>query len=477
MSNLSEVGGKNASLGEMIKNLSPLDIQIPEGYAITVEAFDEFLKYNKIYDALEKALAGLDRLELTNLSSVAQDCRKLIDTGELPPKVKEAITKTHDRLVLRHGLNPSFAVRSSATAEDSPTTSFAGQHDSFLNVRGIEQVLRAVKQCYASLYNDRAIKYRNDNNFADMQVRLSVGVQIMVRSDRGSAGVAFTIEPENGNENLIYITGAWGLGESVVQGAVNTDEFYVFKPALKAGKNGIIYKQIGSKQSMLVYSDGSKDRNTAWRETTPSLRDQFVLTDAEVSKIALWCLEIEKHYGMPMDVEWAKDGITQQLYIVQARPETVRSQIKKVSVKEYSLSTDSVPVLSGKAVGTQIVSGKVRIVKSLADGNKVEHGDIIVADITNPDWNALLRRAVCIVTNKGGRTSHASIIARELGISAIVGTMNATEKLMDGQVITASCANGDIGLVYDGKLEWKEKETSLNVLSEINTKPMFILSD
>ena len=301
MSNLSEVGGKNASLGEMIKNLSPLAIQVPEGYAITVEAFDEFLKYNKIYDALEKALAGLDRLELTNLSSVAQDCRKLIDTGELPPKVKEAITKTHDRLVLRHGLNPSFAVRSSATAEDSPTTSFAGQHDSFLNVRGIEQVLRAVKQCYASLYNDRAIKYRNDNNFADMQVRLSVGVQIMVRSDRGSAGVAFTIEPENGNENLIYITGAWGLGESVVQGAVNTDEFYVFKPALKAGKNGIIYKQIGSKQSMVVYGDGSKDRNTAWRETTPSLRDQFVLTDAEVSKIALWCLEIEKHYGMPYE--------------------------------------------------------------------------------------------------------------------------------------------------------------------------------
>jgi len=477
MQDLPEVGGKNASLGEMTRNLSPHGISIPDGYAITVEAFNEFLNFNKIYDRLQDALRKLDRQSLSNLPSVGERCRAIIGSGEIPPRVKEAISKTHEKLVLRLGLNPSFAIRSSATAEDSPTTSFAGQHESFLNIRGIENVLHAVKQCYVSLFNDRAIKYRIDNKFDDMQVRLSVGVQIMIRSDRGSAGVAFTIEPENGNKNLIYVTGAWGLGESVVQGAVNTDEFYVFKKALSAGKNALVYRQLGTKQNMLVYGEGMDNKTTAWKETTPSLRDQYVLTDAEVNTLGRWCLDIEKHYGMPMDIEWAKDGITHQLYIVQARPETVQSQQKKVSIKEYSLHTDVAPLLTGKAVGSQIVSGKVRIVKSLADGNKVEPGDIIVADITNPDWNALLRRAICIVTNKGGRTSHASIIARELGISAVVGTINATEKLMDGQVITVSCANGDIGLVYNGKLEWKEIETSLSVLSEITTKPMFILSD
>src|SRR5688572_177460 len=241
MANLSEVGGKNASLGEMIQNLSPLGMQIPDGYAITVEAFNEFLEFNKISVLLQETLSTLDRATLANLSSVGQRCRDIIGRCVLPPKVEEAITKTHEKLVVTHGLNPSFAIRSSATAEDSPTTSFAGQHDSFLNIRGMDQVLRAVRQCYASLFNDRAIKYRLDNNFEDMQVRLSVGVQVMVRSDRGSAGVAFTIEPENGNENLIYVTGAWGLGESVVQGAVNTDEFYLFKPALEAGKNGLVY--------------------------------------------------------------------------------------------------------------------------------------------------------------------------------------------------------------------------------------------
>jgi len=477
MQDLSEVGGKNASLGEMIRNLSSLGVSIPDGYAITVEAFSEFLSFNKIYDSLQSELKILDRQSLSNLSAVGKRCREIVGSCELPPQVKDAISTTHEKLILSVGLNPSFAIRSSATAEDSPTASFAGQHESFLNISGIENVLDAVRQCYVSLFNDRAIKYRIDNNFDDMQVRLSVGVQIMVRSDRGSAGVAFTIEPENGNKNLIYVTGAWGLGESVVQGAVNTDEFYLFKTALNAGQNGLVYRQLGTKQNMLVYGEGTDTKRTAWNETTPSLRDQYVLTDGEVNTIGRWCLDIEKHYGMPMDIEWAKDGVTQQLYIVQARPETVQSQQRKVTIKEYSLNTNIAPLLTGKAVGNQIVSGKVRIVKSLADGIKVEPGDIIVADITNPDWNALLRRAICIVTNKGGRTSHASIIARELGISAVVGTISATEKLMDGQLITVSCANGDIGLVYNGRLEWKEKETSLSVLSEITTKPMFILSD
>jgi pyruvate,water dikinase len=262
-----------------------------------------------------------------------------------------------------------------------------------------------------------------------------------------------------------------------VQGAVNTDEFYLFKQALDEGKNGLIYRQLGSKQQMLIYGEGTDGKNTVWIDTTPALRDQFVLTDAEINTIGQWCAAIEKHYGMPMDIEWAKDGINHQLYIVQARPETVHGRLKKLTVKEYSLDTKEAPILSGKAVGGSIVAGKVRIVKSLADGGKVEQGDIIVADITNPDWNALLKRAICIVTNKGGRTSHASIIARELGISAVVGTMNATEVLTDGQVVTVSCASGDTGHVYNGKLEWQETETSIRALSEIHTKPMFILSD
>jgi pyruvate,water dikinase len=477
MANLAEVGGKNASLGEMIQKLSSLGIQVPDGYAITVKAFTEFLKYNKISESLERTLNELDREALSNLSDIGQRCRDIIQRSSFPDKVREAIEQAHNQLVERHGLNPSFAIRSSATAEDSPSASFAGQHDSFLNIHGTREVLQAVQQCYKSLFNDRAIKYRIDNNFADMQVAISVGVQIMVRSDRGSAGVAFTIEPENGNENLIYVTGAWGLGESVVQGAVNTDEFYLFKPALAAHKNGLIYRQLGSKQQMLVYGDGVDGKNTVWQETTPAQRDQYVLTDAEVKKIGSWCAEIENHYGMPMDIEWAKDGITHQLYIVQARPETVHSHQKKLSVKEYTLDTKALPILSGKAVGSSVVSGKVKIVKSLADGHKVENGDIIVADITNPDWNALLRRAICIVTNKGGRTSHASIIARELGISAVVGTLNATEILMDDQLVTVSCANGDVGLVYNGKLDWEEKETPVRALSDIHTKPMFILSD
>jgi pyruvate,water dikinase len=395
--------------------------------------------------------------------------------SELPANVEEAIRKSHQNMVTSYGVDLSFAIRSSATAEDSPTASFAGQHESFLNVNGIDQVLRSVKQCYASLFNDRAIKYRIDNGFSDMSVALSVGVQVMVRSDKGSAGVAFTIEPENGNENLIYITGAWGLGESVVQGAVNTDEFYMFKPALEAGKNGLVYRMLGSKEQMLVYGEGGQ--KTTWRKTSPSQRDQFVLDSEEVNKLGIWCAAIEKHYKMPMDIEWAKDGITQKIFIVQARPETVHNQQKKISITEYRLNTVDRPILSGKAIGNSIVSGKVRIVKSLADGSKVEHGDIIVADITNPDWNALLRRAICIVTNKGGRTSHASIVARELGISAVVGTGNATETLRDGQVVTVSCANGDVGFVYDKQLEWIEREIAFKPLSDIHVKPMLILSD
>jgi pyruvate,water dikinase len=428
MGEVSVVGGKNASLGEMIKKLSSFGIRVPSGFAITVEAYNEFLSHNKLNSQLQALLNQIDPKTIEKLDFAGNECRKFVLNSDLPSTLQEAITKAYQELILKYGNDISLAVRSSATAEDSPNASFAGQHDSFLNITGISDLLLAVKKCYASLFNDRAIKYRIDNGFNHMQVGLSVGVQIMVRSDRGSAGVAFTIEPEYGNQNFIYITGAWGLGESVVQGAVNTDEFYVFKKAIKSNKNGIVYKQLGTKQQMMIYGEG-QTKSTVWQETPSALRNQFVLDDVEINQLAQWCNEIAIHYKMPMDIEWAKDGISNQLIIVQARPETVQARIKKLAVKEYKLNSKGSPILTGKSVGHSIVSGKVRIVKSLLDSHKVEQGEIIVADITNPDWNALLRKAICIVTNKGGRTSHASIIARELGIPAVVGTLNATEKL------------------------------------------------
>jgi len=476
MNKVSLVGGKNASLGEMIRNLSPHGIRVPDGFAITVDAYNEFLQFNGIADKLQSLLDQVNTKTLDKLDSVGKDCRKLILDSALSASVNESITNAYQQLISKYRTDISLAVRSSATAEDSPTASFAGQHDSFLNITGINQLLLAVKQCYASLFNDRAIKYRIDNGFNHMQVGLSVGVQVMVRSDKGSAGVAFTIEPENGNKNFIYITGAWGLGESVVQGAVNTDEFYYFKKAIDAKKNGLVFKQLGTKQQMMIYGEG-QTKNTIWQETPPALRNQFVLNNEEVHLLAQWCNSIEEHYKMPMDIEWAKDGITGQLFIVQARPETVQAKEKKIVLKEYKLKTKATPLLTGKSVGHSIVSGKVRIVKSLLDSDKVQQGEIIVADITNPDWNALLRKAICIVTNKGGRTSHASIIARELGIPAVVGTLTATEKLSDGKVITVSCAGGDEGTVYDGQLEWNEIETPIKDLSDTRTKPMFILAD
>jgi pyruvate,water dikinase len=476
VNDVASVGGKNASLGEMIAHLQNQGIQVPDGFAITVDAYREFLAFNSLVPALQKNLQGLDTRNLQNLGDVGAACRKLVLSATLPDGLKAVIQTAYESLAHKYGKDASFAVRSSASAEDSQTASFAGQHDSYLNISGVENLLIAVKQCYASLFNDRAIKYRIDNGFDHMQVGQSVGVQYMVRSDKGSAGVAFTIEPETGNSNLIYITGAWGLGESVVQGAVNTDEFYFFKPLAELHKTGLITKRLGSKQQMLAYGH-SEGKNTAWQETPAALRDQFTLTDNEVNKLGNWCCLIEKHYGMPMDIEWAKDGVTGELFIVQARPETVHAGKKKLALKEYKLNSKATPILTGKAVGRSILSGPVCIVKSLTDSSKVKQGDIIVADITNPDWNTLLRRATCIVTNKGGRTSHASIVARELGIPAVVGTMQATEKLKDGQTITVSCAVGEEGFIYDGKLDWKETEVAVEGLSHTHTKPMFILAD
>ncbi|WP_250630075.1 phosphoenolpyruvate synthase [Rhodoflexus caldus] len=468
------VGGKNASLGEMFNQLAPLGIQIPDGFAVTAEAYWYFIEQNGLKEKLAQTLAQLDTAHLENLSEVGQKCRELVALGKIPDAVAQQV---------RHSLNAlgsseelSFAVRSSATAEDLPTASFAGQHDSFLNMQGEEAVIAAVHRCYVSLFNDRAIKYRVDNGFEHMHVALSVGVQRMVRSDKGSAGVAFTLDPESGFDKVIYITSAWGLGENIVQGAVNPDEFYIFKPSVAQGKNALISRKLGAKENKMIYSRGT-ERPITNVETSPQERGVYSISNADVEMLGRWCYAIEQHYQMPMDIEWAKDGITGELFIVQARPETVHAQKQAINIKEYKLRAKAKPLCKGKAVGSAIASGRVCIVHSLADAGKIRQGDIIVADITNPDWNALLRKAICIVTNKGGRTSHASIVARELGIHAVVGTGDATHKLHDGQIVTVSCAEGDEGYVYDGQLEWEEKVIDFQQIPETCTEPMFILAD
>jgi pyruvate, water dikinase len=476
MSDQLLVGGKNASLGEMIKNLSPMGIHVPDGFAINTEAYFDFLKSNNLLQPLSQELEGLNISTLENLGQVAASCRAIILNATFSKELINEIVAAYNKLCINKTNDISVAVRSSATAEDSPAASFAGQHDSFLNISNPEELIMHVKMCYASVFNDRAIKYRIDNGFEHLQIGLSVGVQQMVRSDKACAGVAFTIEPENGNENLIYITGAWGLGESVVQGMVNTDEFYLFKHAINSGASSVVHKILGSKTQMMVYDDEGKSL-TKLRDVSAYMRDQYVLQDDEIKLLGKWCLQIEQHYRMPMDIEWAKDAKDGKLYIVQARPETIHAQKKNISIKEYKIETKELPLLKGKAVGKSVVSGKVCIVKSLADAHQVEKGDVIVADITNPDWNALLKKAVCIVTNKGGRTSHASIVARELGISAVVGTMNATDKLHQGQIITVSCAGGDEGLIFEGKLDWEATEIELMNISDTRTSPMFILAD
>lgn len=472
---VSKVGGKNASLGEMIHSLKEAGVQVPDGFALTAQAWRAFLESNSITKALEETLKQLDTLSLDNLAEIGRTCRQLIRTGNLPAEIREEIRNAFGQTFGSEWI--PVAVRSSATAEDLPDASFAGQHESYLNVHGEEALFQAVQKCYVSLYNDRAIKYRIDNGFDHMQVALSVGIQRMVRSDRGSAGVAFTLDPETGFKNLVYLTSSWGLGENVVQGAVNPDEFYVWKQGLTQGHQSIISRKCGSKENKMIYSD-DPDQPIVRIETGPQERNVYSLNDREVTQLADWCLKIENLYDLPMDIEWAKDGISGALYILQARPETIHKGATQISIKEFRLKADdTVPLCKGKAVGRAVASGRVCIVNSLADAPRVQNGDIIVADITNPDWNALLRKAVSIVTNKGGRTSHASIVARELGIHAVVGTGDATDKLRDGQIVTVSCAEGDEGLVYDGKLDWETTEIRLTDIPQTHTKPMFILAD
>jgi pyruvate,water dikinase len=472
---VARVGGKNASLGEMFNQLSSAGIRVPDGFAITAAGFRHFLASNALEAPLQAALARLDRATLDNLAEVGSTCRELLQRATLPADLQEAILSAHRTLNTDNHF--SVAVRSSATAEDLPDASFAGQHESYLNISGDAELLAAVQRCYASLFNDRAIKYREDNHFEHMEVALSVGVQRMVRSDVGSAGVAFTLDPESGNPNVIYITSSWGLGENVVQGAVNPDEFYLFKAAIGSKPRAIINRRLGAKEHRMVYAESGSGHPVVNIETTAMERSHFSLSDADVMTLGLWCQRIEQHYGMAMDVEWARDGRTGELFIVQARPETVHGGDKDLSVKEYTLQSQATPLCRGRAVGRAVSAGRVCVVHSLEDASRVQQGDIIVADITNPDWNAMLKKAVCIVTNKGGRTSHASIVARELGIHAVVGTGDATQKLTTGQIVTVSCAEGEEGHVYDGTLEWREQSVSLRDVPKTRTKPMLILAD
>jgi len=473
------VGGKNASLGEMFNQLAPKGIKIPDGFATTAEAYWLFLDENNIRVKLTDLMNKIDLKEFSNLKEIGSEARSLVLNAVIPEQIANEIKSAYRNLYAEHKIEIEVAVRSSATAEDLPSASFAGQHDSFLNIKGDEVLIHTCQKCFASLFNDRAIKYRINNGFEHMHVALSIGVQRMVRSDLASAGVGFTIEPETGFENMIYLTGSWGLGENVVQGAVNPDEFYLFKPSIRNHKKSLVTKKLGSKTKTMVYAQGKNAGNKTIENIDTPIEKQllFVLSDTEIETLADWCLKIEEHYKMPMDIEWAKDGITNELFIVQARPETIHNKTQNVSFKEYRLTEKGSLIATGKAVGSKIVSGVARVLDSPAEAHKLQTGEILVTDITNPDWNIVLKKASVIITNKGGRTSHAAIVARELGVAAVVGTTNATEKIKDGQLITVSCAEGDEGQVFDGKLTWEEKEINLVNTKIPKTKPMFILAN
>lgn len=478
LKNIPEAGGKNASLGEMFNQLAKLGVQVPDGFAVTSAAYRYFLTENNLEKPLTEMLATLDNEKMSNLPKVGSACRKLVTDAKLPKDLVDAISAAYSEFSKTQKGTFSVAVRSSATAEDLPTASFAGQHDSFLHVEGIEEILDSCHGCYISLFNDRAIKYRVDNGFDHMEVSLSCGIQKMVRADLASSGVAFTLDPESGFRDVVYLTGTWGLGENIVQGAVDPDEFLIFKPTLKTGFDAILKRKTGLKEKTMTYAPkAKKGLKTINLDTEKEKALSLVLSDAEVLQLASWCVKIEDHYKEPMDIEWAKDGHDGQIYIVQARPETVQSQTTGKIGKTFTLKSKGKEICTGKSVGHSIVTGRACIINSLSEAEKLRDGDIIIADITNPDWNALLKKAVSIVTNKGGRTSHASIVARELGIPAVVGTVHATETIKDGQNITVSCAEVETGRVFDGALEWDEKSFRLDNLPETKTHPMLILAN
>lgn len=472
------VGGKNASLGELFNRLSPLGVRVPDGFATTASAFEEFLAYNSLHHPLQELMNRLDKKEFTNLEKTGTAARQLIMNGNIPSPIAAAIAEGYKKL--GGNKNQPVAVRSSATAEDLPQASFAGQHESYLNICGEKEVLQAVLRCFASLYTDRAIKYREDNRFSHEKVALSAGIQLMVRSDKGSAGVGFTLEPESGFRDIILLSGVWGLGENIVQGTVTPDEFFVFKPALRQNKQAVIQRKLGDKLRTMIYATaGDNSTGTIINTDTPrEKQEQFVLSNAEVITLANWCLLIEEHYRMPMDIEWAKDGVTGDLFIVQARPETVHSQKNPYLMQEYALKSRGKCLAEGNAIGSRIATGIARVLSSAKEAGKLGKGEIIVTDMTSPDWDPVLKKAAAIVTNKGGRTSHASIVARELGVPAVVGCGNATQTIRDGEMITVSCCEGKTGYVYKGQLEYAVRDLDFtHIRKPESTDVMLIAGD
>ena len=472
MTDVDRVGGKNASLGELLSQLTSAGIRVPDGFATTAEAFRLFLKEGGLEDRIHARLAKLDVDDVKALAAAGAEIRGWIESAPFPAELEKEIREFYEWL--REGRDISVAVRSSATAEDLPDASFAGQQETVLNVVGIDALLHHMKEVFASLYNDRAISYRVHKGFTHAEVALSAGVQRMCRSDKGAAGVMFTLDTESGFDQVVFITASYGLGETVVQGAVNPDEFYVFKPTLDAGKFPIIRKTLGSKLIRMEFeTDASVGRTVRTVDVDPEDRRRFAITDEDVIELAKFARIIEKHYGRPMDIEWGKDGTDGKIYILQARPETVKSQQKSVEVQtKYSLGSKGRLLVQGRAIGQKIGQGVVRIVQSASEMDRVLEGDVLVTDMTDPNWEPVMKRASAIVTNRGGRTCHAAIIARELGIPAVVGCGDATERLMEGDKVTVSCAEGDTGNIYEGLLEVKTEQVVRGALPEIPVKIM-----
>lgn len=475
MADLPQVGGKNASLGEMISNLADLGVRVPGGFATTADAYRRFLAHDGLRERIRDAIAGLDADDVTRLALVGTEIRGWIIEHPLPGDLERDIRDAYDQLVAKDAEpdRVTWAVRSSATAEDLPDASFAGQQETFLNIGGIENVLTAIRSVYASLYNDRAIAYRVHHGFDHDEVALSAGVQRMVRSDIGSSGVMFTIDTESGFDDAVFVTSSYGLGEAVVQGAVNPDEFYVSKPALRAGRPAILKRSVGEKAIAMRYTDSREaGASTAFVDVPVADRPLFSITDAELTELARHALVIEKHYGRPMDIEWGKDGVDGRLYILQARPETVVSRASSTVMRRFRLQEKGPVAVEGRAIGQRIGAGPVRVLRDATQMSEFRTGDVLVADMTDPDWEPIMKRASAIVTNRGGRTCHAAIIARELGIPAVVGTGGATRVLTDGQPVTVSCAEGDTGVVYEGILPFAEEETALDSMPEAPVKIM-----
>ncbi|HZX29466.1 MAG TPA: phosphoenolpyruvate synthase, partial [Telluria sp.] len=479
MTDVESVGGKNASLGEMISQLAHAGVRVPGGFATTAAAFRDFLSHSEsggqaLADRIAARLEGLNIDDVRALAAAGADIRKWIVETPFPARLEHEIRAFYERLVADSATEVSFAVRSSATAEDLPDASFAGQQETFLNVVGIEHVLEAIKHVFASLYNDRAISYRVHKGFTHAEVALSAGVQRMVRSDLGAAGVMFTIDTESGFKDVVFITSSYGLGETVVQGAVNPDEFYVHKPMLEQGKSPVIRRNIGSKLIKMEFTDTAQaGRSVRTVDVPVEQRNRYSLTDAEVVELAKYAVIIENHYGRPMDIEWGKDGRDGKLFILQARPETVKSQAKSHEAQQrFKLKGTGTVLTSGRAIGQKIGAGPVRVIHDPSEMERVQPGDILVADMTDPNWEPVMKRAAAIVTNRGGRTCHAAIIARELGVPAVVGCGDATEVLKDGTLVTVSCAEGDEGKIYDGLLETEVTEVMRGELPKIPTKIM-----